>query len=1115
MVINFQRLRSVIEETGGRPFITLLNPDESVVSSVGHYFGLSAAFKFNELSELTFSVPEFADGSPVPYYDQLVGGMLVRIDGAGTFILNNPSQDNSSLQRVKTCTCYSREFELSKKRVVFGAGTYPFWNPVTRSNTFLGMCFADVRGWTIGSVDASLYDRYRTFQDYDGDLLSVCLNTAQQSFGCVFEFDTERRIVNVREADAKAAVVPVYLSFQNLVESNSITENDDEMRTNVSVYGAEGVDIRNVNPTGSNTIVHLGYAISQNQIPKDVAHKYLAWKDEIAANQTSYTALVALRNAAKARHTVESAKLTDLKGELTSLDNLRDINIQGKAMAKKDQPASEEGTVAYFEARLKEISKQYKAKEAEIEAQEELLKDLQAEYDGYVEQIKSVNDRLKMAAYFSPAELDVLDPFLKDGTFTDSTFATFDVDISSSKDSYTKLSALSTSFSDTSVVDVNDGGGHRILMVSGGKTSISGGDTDGSSQVVSAILEIKDGGDVLLSAYLGNGKISGTEHPSGNLTISGAGAVDADDLLDSLTKHTETTTDPETGASHDSVWYTGNFSLDLSDAAMYFTRNVTDFQKYDVSQELFDYATERMEEIAYPVFEFEIKSGNLLADPAFSAFSERLELGSSVYLQLSEQIRLLPILLEVHVNFEDPGDFQLVFSNKFRTKRPDSVNRLKDLLEEAKQTSYTLDVKKFEYSADRLSGATEAFDNFMKNGLNSAYQQVTAGADQEVILDGGGIKVKAKGSDQFFTINNQMIALVDQKAETARMALGHFFSKEYNTDFFGIVADVIFGTLVAGKGLSIACQDINDGSMLFEANSKGVQLHNGRFYVDHDRGGQIAIDPTYGFAIGTKELYKFDEDGRAVLNTDNANLYIDLDGNLHIKGTLDAVDGKFSGIVQATDFLDKAGNSMMTNGKFDSNYLDLGNIKLDGVTGDITMTGNLNLSGLSSINWGSVSPVKYQFASKQSGPWHSDMRSTDYWRRDSLDGGLTWGDAYQFRGKDGEDGLPADLPDYIHNTYISSTEIRSPTIIAGEFCGNEFNVYPQSGHQGSFNIYGDTSASSRYHMLEIAYSFDIGANLSFASPAGARATWDFDRTDFYGTLDFSSADVQGLYLTFS
>lgn len=89
------------------------------------------------------------------------------------------------------------------------------------------------------------------------------------------------------------------------------------------------------------------------------------------------------------------------------------------------------------------------------------------------------------------------------------------------------------------------------------------------------------------------------------------------------------------------------------------------------------------------------------------------------------------------------------------------------------------------------------------------------------------------------------------------------------------------------------------------------------------------------------------------------------------------------------------------------------------------------------------------------------------------------------------------------------------SIIAGEFCGNEFNVYPQSGHQGSFNIYGDTSASSRYHMLEIAYSFDIGANLSFASPAGARATWDFDRTDFYGTLDFSSADVQGLYLTFS
>ena len=57
------------------------------------------------------------------------------------------------------------------------------------------------------------------------------------------------------------------------------------------------------------------------------------------------------------------------------------------------------------------------------------------------------------------------------------------------------------------------------------------------------------------------------------------------------------------------------------------------------------------------------------------------------------------------------------------------------------------------------------------------------------------------------------------------------------------------------------------------------------------------------------------------------------------------------------------------------------------------------------------------------------MATNDKYRRDSLDGGITWGTAYQFRGTDGSD---ASVPSYIHRTYISETEIRSPTIYGGK-----------------------------------------------------------------------------------
>ena len=158
----------------------------------------------------------------------------------------------------------------------------------------------------------------------------------------------------------------------------------------------------------------------------------------------------------------------------------------------------------------------------------------------------------------------------------------------------------------------------------------------------------------------------------------------------------------------------------------------------------------------------------------------------------------------------------------------------------------------------------------------------------------------------------------------------------------------------------------------------------------------------------------------------------------------------------------------------------------------------------------------------------------------NLTGAITWGDLDNSVQNDINDAISTaedayqiasgiELPSYIKDTYIDSTRIESPTIIAGEFYGNEFNVYPQSGSQGSFNLYGDTSQSSGFHMLEISYYWGDGAFVDFGSPAGAIARWEFGTTRFNGTtisfepgtnvsfsgdVDFSSANVTGLYMVF-
>ena len=207
---------------------------------------------------------------------------------------------------------------------------------------------------------------------------------------------------------------------------------------------------------------------------------------------------------------------------------------------------------------------------------------------------------------------------------------------------------------------------------------------------------------------------------------------------------------------------------------------------------------------------------------------------------------------------------------------------------------------------------------------------------------------------------------------------------------------------------------------------------------------------------------------------ENAMFYLDIrNGKAYFRGDIYAEDGyfrgevhatggEFTGIVKATDFLTQDGQSMLTNGKFNSRYLDLGNIQIDGDTGDITMTVDINIGsasridlgsividganrtirftgGAGSILWGDSAPVKYQFATVTTGPWHDGMGTEDRYRRDSLDGGVTWGEPYQFRGTDGKNGRPgsdANIPDWVEAytrtaTYIDDQWVIAPNIAGG------------------------------------------------------------------------------------
>lgn len=246
-----------------QPTLVLKKLHGDTIGTLGLYFNLKMELKFNEYSQVTFDYPATHNGYSTPLYDKLTGNTLLQIDPYGIFILKDPKTKGNGVREVKSCTGYSLEYELSGKTLTLEDGTFKLYNVTspTDNTTIIGRILECTRSWTIGSVSSSLYSVYRTFSAQEPKVLDFMLNTAQESYGCVFVFDTYNKTINVIDANADTDMTPIYLSYDNLVKEINVTEKDDTMFTKLYASGADGVTIRDVNPIGSNYIYNLDYYI--------------------------------------------------------------------------------------------------------------------------------------------------------------------------------------------------------------------------------------------------------------------------------------------------------------------------------------------------------------------------------------------------------------------------------------------------------------------------------------------------------------------------------------------------------------------------------------------------------------------------------------------------------------------------------------------------------------------------------------------------------------------------------------------------------------------------------------------------------------------------------------
>ena len=911
------------------PVLFLKNQSEKIISPMIGVMNFSAELNYNEISQITFDVPFAHDGKETPYYKALTGFKIIEWQNVGRFQLVNPSISGDGLEEIKSCMAYSLEYEFVGKKISLEKDTYNFYNPVAPKETVLGIIMERMPSWKIGEVDSSLWGKYRTFEINNQNLLEFMKNDLQETYNCIFEFDTFERKVYVRDANKDAATVGVYLSTENLIKKIEINENSEDIVTVLDVNGADGVNIRSVNPLGTNKIYNLDYFMTSDNVDEGLIERWNSWKTKYEEKQSKYFNLTMKQIMLISRIEAKNAELADVKGKLKEYEALNGVHLQALAQGIDDGKN--------FETEIKEAKKKIASIENEIES-------LKSEQSEITVELKSINTSLSFSNTdnFSEDEQKILDRFFVEDSIEDSNF------VSSSNDSYnaeTQTNTLTNAqisvtcnpseYGDASYtkVKVDD---TIYIRLSGGEVFVGGVKATVKRGAVEYSVKDKT---YTATFYLGSGEYpvegGNKSFNSGNLTVIGKGVGNI----------TDTGTEIKAG---ETKLENLQFNATAKTTDIYFTNDLSQFEQKSVEWDLFEYGKEQLERVSAPKYDFSVSLVNFLELKEFEAFKKELELGEAVYMKTSDGV-IKPIVLGVKISDSDISDMDITFGSTFDAN--DATTTLKDLVKQSISMGKTVDYNKYSYSKFIDSGADTSVKSFMNSALDVAKNAILSSSGQDITWDKAGFRLRKMGdngydNNQIWMLNNS-IMFTNDGWQTVKMAIGET-NVEGVGKTFGIVADAIVGKLIAGNNLVIESLGKENEKTLFKVDGSGALLYNSQLEVTN-RNNHILLNPTIGFAIGKYPVVENDK-----LDENKAQFWIDTDGNVHMKGTLEGATGTFTGNINASTF---TGGSIYIAGKESSG----GKFEVDS-DGNVTAT-NAKITGVVNASEFKMNgiPIQYLF----------------------------------------------------------------------------------------------------------------------------------------------------------
>lgn len=426
------------------PAMTLCNPGSvynngtlsNVVGILTDVSDDENIFNFNSTSELNFRITKLRreDDEDTAYVFKMFKAVqnrrLIFVENVGYFMITDVEDGFDGTYHFKDVKAQSIDVEIAQKMIPFiPDGTYRFASDATTNTKgLLETVVETLPLWTIGYVDTAVAAKYRTFEDVDTSLncLGFFLDNMQDAYECIFLFDIIHRTINVYSQDNYVRQTDIHITKEDLINNLEVRESAEDLYTAITVRGDdENVTINAINPLGTNTIYNFSYYY--DWMTPALSAKVQAWQAEVDAQRDTYYDKNLQYYTLLEQANTYQLELEKINTQLTMYRRCRDNIVAesstGIVESYNTVIVENGGTpieiMAEIADTLTEIDNLIALCESSYESTTSLLNDVNADIGTYRAQIDTIRSELRHTAYFTADELEELNHYIFEGSYSD------------------------------------------------------------------------------------------------------------------------------------------------------------------------------------------------------------------------------------------------------------------------------------------------------------------------------------------------------------------------------------------------------------------------------------------------------------------------------------------------------------------------------------------------------------------------------------------------------------------------------------------------------------------------------------------------------------------------